>query len=169
MGPTCSLVRAIYAYFIFFFIFLLLGALYRMICKNSEKKLGENSLNVHFVKLFSKFFFDDFGCFLMSDLIELMSRAICGPLCKKYFFLNVSTVNFFFAFFDGCTFPCLFVTTFIQRIFDGFMILENVNFWRFDTFHYLKEAQKSHFKPIYLAFLVWFTDHPVEGAQHQKN
>ena len=33
----------------------------------------------------------------------------------------------------------------------------------------LKKAPKSHFEPIYFALSVWFTYHPVEGAQHQKN
>jgi hypothetical protein len=33
----------------------------------------------------------------------------------------------------------------------------------------LKKASKSHFDPIYFALLVWFTYHPVEGVQHQKN
>ena len=33
----------------------------------------------------------------------------------------------------------------------------------------LKKAPKSHFEPIYFALLVWFTYHPVEGAQHQKD
>ena len=34
---------------------------------------------------------------------------------------------------------------------------------------YLKKAPKSHFAPIYLVMLVWFTYHPVGGAQRQKN
>ena len=33
----------------------------------------------------------------------------------------------------------------------------------------LKKAPKSHFEPIYFVLLVWFTYHPVGGAQHQKN
>ena len=33
----------------------------------------------------------------------------------------------------------------------------------------LEKAPKSHFEPIYFALLVWFTYHPVEAEQHQKN
>jgi hypothetical protein len=33
----------------------------------------------------------------------------------------------------------------------------------------LEKGPKSHFEPIYFALLVFFTYHPVEGAQHQKN
>ena len=154
------------------FILLLLRALYGMVCKNSEKNFGENSLNVHFVKLFSKKKFRWFWVFFDVRFNRTdVARHLWSIMQKKnfFFFFECKYCKLFFAFFDDCTFPCLFVTTFIQRIFDGFMILENVNFWRFDTFHYLKEAQKSHFKPIYFAFLVWFTHHSVEGVQHQKN
>ena len=49
--------------------FFMLGVLYRMICKNSKKNFGKNRLNVKNVKPFSNFFFDDFGCFLMSVFI----------------------------------------------------------------------------------------------------
>ena len=38
------------------FIFLMLRALYRMICKNVKSFFGENSLNVTNVKLLSIFF-----------------------------------------------------------------------------------------------------------------
>ena len=38
------------------FIFLMLCALYRMICKNTKSFFGKNSLNVSNVKLFSIFF-----------------------------------------------------------------------------------------------------------------
>jgi hypothetical protein len=36
-------------------------------------------------------------------------------------------------------------------------------------FSLLEKGPKSHFEPIYFALLVFFTYHPVEGAQHQKN
>jgi hypothetical protein len=39
------------------FIFLMLRALYRMICKNAKSFLGKNSIHVSNVKLFSKMFF----------------------------------------------------------------------------------------------------------------
>ena len=58
-GPTYSntgyLISNFYAEFISFY-FLMLRALYRMICKNVKSFFGENSLNVTNVKLFSKFF-----------------------------------------------------------------------------------------------------------------
>ena len=47
------------------FIFLMLRALYRMICKNVKSFFGENSLNVTNVKLFSNFFFGDLGVLLI--------------------------------------------------------------------------------------------------------
>ena len=46
------------------FIFLILCALYRMICKYVKSFLCENSLNVTNAKLFSKFFFGNLGVFL---------------------------------------------------------------------------------------------------------
>ena len=46
------------------FIFLMLRALYRMICKNAKSFFGKNSLNVSNVKLFSNFFFSTFLAFL---------------------------------------------------------------------------------------------------------
>ena len=46
------------------FIFLMLPALYRMICKNSKSFLCKNNLNVQNVKLFSNFFFNIFGFFM---------------------------------------------------------------------------------------------------------
>ena len=46
------------------FIFLMLRALYRKICKNVKSFLGEHSLNVTNVKLFSNFFFNVFGFFM---------------------------------------------------------------------------------------------------------
>ena len=45
------------------FIFLMLHALYRMICKNAKSFLGKNSLNVSNVKLFSKKDFPHFWLF----------------------------------------------------------------------------------------------------------
>ena len=36
-------------------------------------------------------------------------------------------------------------------------------------FSLLEKGPKSNFEPIYFALLVFFTYHPVEGAQHQKN
>ena len=45
------------------FIFLMLPALYRMICKNSKSLLCKNSLNVPNVKPFSNFFFQHFWLF----------------------------------------------------------------------------------------------------------
>jgi hypothetical protein len=45
------------------FIFLMLRALYRMLCKNAKSFLGKNSLNVSNVKLFSKLFFQRFLLF----------------------------------------------------------------------------------------------------------
>ena len=102
-------------------IFLMLRALYRMICKNVKSFFGENNLNVTNVKLFSKLFFDNLGVFLM-----------------VFWFCSLT----------------------YRKI---------VNFWWFVTFYYLKKAHKSHFEPIYLVILVWFTYHLVGGAQHQKN
>ena len=46
------------------FIFLMLRALYRMICKSSKKNFGKKSLNVPNVKLLSNFFFNIFGFFM---------------------------------------------------------------------------------------------------------
>ena len=46
------------------FIFLLLHALYRMICKSSKKNFAKKSLNVTNVKLLSNFFFNLFGFFM---------------------------------------------------------------------------------------------------------
>ena len=45
------------------FIFLMLRALYRMICKNTKSFFGKNSLNVSNVKLFSKIYFQHFWLF----------------------------------------------------------------------------------------------------------
>ena len=45
------------------FIFLMLHALYRMICKNAKSFFGKNSLNVSNVKLFSKIYFQHFWLF----------------------------------------------------------------------------------------------------------
>ena len=45
------------------FIFLMLRALYRMICKNTKSIFGKNSLNVSNVKPFSKIYFQDFWPF----------------------------------------------------------------------------------------------------------
>ena len=46
------------------FIFLMLRALYRMICKSSKKNFAKKSLNVTNVKLLSNFFFNVFGFFM---------------------------------------------------------------------------------------------------------
>ena len=46
------------------FIFLMLSALYRMICKNSNSFFSKNSLNVPNVNLFSIFFFNIFSFFM---------------------------------------------------------------------------------------------------------
>ena len=46
------------------FIFLMLHALYRLICKNSKSFFCKNSLNVQNVKPFSNFFFNIFGFFM---------------------------------------------------------------------------------------------------------
>ena len=46
------------------FIFLMLGAFYRMICKNTKSFFGKNSLHVSNVKLVSIFFFYGFGFFM---------------------------------------------------------------------------------------------------------
>jgi hypothetical protein len=46
------------------FIFFMLRALYRMICKSSKKKFGKKSLNVPNVRLLSNFFFNIFGFFM---------------------------------------------------------------------------------------------------------
>ena len=65
-GPTYSntgyLISNFYAEFISFY-FLMLRALYRMICKNAKSFFGKNSLNVSNVKLFSKIFFQHFWFF----------------------------------------------------------------------------------------------------------
>merc|ERR1719362_2451667 len=45
------------------FVFLMLNALYRMICKNTKSLVGKNSLNVSNVKLFSNSFFQRFWLF----------------------------------------------------------------------------------------------------------
>ena len=45
------------------FIFLMLRALYRMICKSSKKIFAKKSLNVTNVKLLSNFFFNSFRYF----------------------------------------------------------------------------------------------------------
>ena len=48
------------------FIFLMLHALYRVICKNSKSIFGKNSLNVQNVKPLSNFFFQHFWLFYAS-------------------------------------------------------------------------------------------------------
>ena len=45
------------------FVFLMLRALYRMICKNTKSLVGKNSLNVSNVKLYSNSFFQRFWLF----------------------------------------------------------------------------------------------------------
>ena len=45
------------------YIFLMLRALYRMICKNAKSFLGKNSLNVSNVQLFSNYIFQHFWLF----------------------------------------------------------------------------------------------------------
>ena len=57
------------------FIFLMLRALYRMICKNVKSFFGENSLNVTNVKLFSKTLFGNLGVFLMVCYFSLLEKA----------------------------------------------------------------------------------------------
>ena len=46
------------------FIFLMMRALYRMVCKNWKTFFAKKSLNVPNVKLLSKFYFNIFGFFM---------------------------------------------------------------------------------------------------------
>ena len=72
-------------------------------------------------------FFDSF----LSVFIELMLRAICGPLCVHKS-LNASTVKKKSEiFFRHWYFWCFFLSS------------KNVYFWWFVTFHYLKKALKN--------------------------
>ena len=70
------------------FIFLMLCALYRMICKNLKLFLGENSMNVTNVKLLSKKFFcrilGNFHAFLFSTIYL---KKKCTFLMVWYFLL----------------------------------------------------------------------------------
>ena len=70
------------------FIFLMLRALYRMICKNVKSFFGENSLNVTNVKLFSKIFFRRFRGLVDAFLISSFNlKEKCKFLMVCYFLL----------------------------------------------------------------------------------
>ena len=131
------------------FIFLMLPALYRMICKNSKSLLCKNSLNVPNVKPFSNFFFNIFGFFMSFWWEWQLAFYILGdfPGIKSLSGLNdLNDLNN------------------LNGLNDLYSLISSKN-----LYFKVKKAPKSHFEPIYFALLVWFTYHPVEAAQHQKN
>ena len=69
------------------FIFLMLHALYRMICKNTKSFFGKNSLNVSNVKLFSKIYFQYFWLFYAFLVIRHLALYILSD------FLGIKNLN----------------------------------------------------------------------------
>ena len=78
LDPMCSLERHFYAKFISFYFFDVARPLEDDMQK-LKKKIEKNSLNVTSVKLLSKKFFDDFGCFLMLSCFQplILSKNVC--------------------------------------------------------------------------------------------
>ena len=109
------------------FIFLMLRALYRMICKNTKSFFGKNSLNVSNVKLFSNFFFQRFWLFYA-------------------FLVRITACTLNIKLFPGHQDP-KWPQWHLQPHFS-----KNVHFWRFDTFHF--KAPKNDFKRIYLPIYI---------------
>ena len=137
------------------FIFLILHALYKMICKNVKSFFGENSMNVTNVKLLSNFFFNVFGFFMhfwwewqlaLYILSDFPGIKHLNGLNDLNSLNNLSGLNDLYSLISSkkLNFKCIF--------------------WWVVTFYYLTKAPKSHFEPTYFVLLVWFTYHPVGGA-----
>ena len=118
------------------FIFLMLHALYRMICKISRKKFAKKSLNVTNVKLLSNFFFNVFG-FFYAFLVRMTACALhinWFPSSRTYMASMTSTAST--TSVDSMT----STASFHQKTFN---LKKNIYFGWLVTIYYLKKALKS--------------------------
>ena len=116
------------------FILLLLRALYGMVCKNSEKNFGENSLNVHFVKLFSKKNFRWFWVFFDVRFNRTDVARHLWSIMQKIFFFECKYCKLFFCFFWRLYFSMPFCYDLYSK-----------NFWWFYDFGKCKFLTVWHF------------------------
>ena len=114
------------------FIFLMLRALYRMICKNAKSCFGKNSLNVSNVKLFFFFFFNVFGFFMPFWWEWQLALYILSD------FPGIKILNGLYGHNSLNNLNSL-----ISSKKTLFKRKKNVYFWWFVTFYYLKKAPKS--------------------------
>ena len=77
------------------FIFLMIRAIYGPKCKHSKKLFGRKSLNVTFVKLFSKYFFQSFLDFLMPFWFGPLIKGKYIPICWFVTFYCLTMVQKF--------------------------------------------------------------------------
>ena len=144
------------------FIFLMLRALYRMICKSSKKNFGKKSLNVPNVKLLSIFFFNIFGFFMpfwwewqlalyiLSDFPGIKNLSGLNDLNSLN---NLSGLNDLFSLNSSKN---LLSWCYHQQWH------QNDLFWSLNVEWIFKN-------PLYCWFLALFLLEAVEGVQHQNN
>ena len=141
------------------FIFLMLSALYRMICKNSNSFFSKSSLNVPNVNLFSILFLAFLCIFAENDtlhftywVIFLASRTSAASMTSTASTTSVASMTS--------------TVSFHQKIYWA---------WYFHQFWHQNDLSWSLIlgwitkNPLCYWYLVPFLLEAVEGAQHQKN